>query len=279
MAYGSNASGYWREKSQSRAIAVDGLISICPGNRNLTFVLTKILHILVGHQSDWALRCLSTLLTGTVSLKDNNAVCRSRRNESGSVAELGPAAVVSEHDVAEAIAEGGQEQSHMTHKPCELQRLSELQEAILERLALCGGWWWCHAGRCRTERGLVRKSWGAFSNSKEMPSIARGLQPGAEVEAVQGLQRWEVGCLLESGENQLWCWKSEWVAVKRAMTTRWQLQQLEVSASACQLHHLASLLHETNTSRACSSCSCPSHQDEFHLSHNHSLLRLLADDA
>lgn len=139
---------------------MNDLISTRPGSRDGVFVLTKILHILVGYQSDWALWCLSTLRTGTVSLKDDNAVRRCRGHESGPVAELSPAAVVLEEDVAEAIAECSQEESDMSDEPCELERLGELHEALLERFALRSGRWWCHVGAVsRAQWGGDWRSW------------------------------------------------------------------------------------------------------------------------
>lgn len=204
MAYGSNARGYWRENNHRRAIAENDLISTHPGSHDRVFVLTKVLHILVGHQSDWALRCLSTLRTGTVSLKDHNAVRRSGCDEGGSVAELSPAAVVLEEDVAQAIAERGQEERHMSDEPCELQRLSELQEALLERFALRGGRWWCHVWA--VSRAQWRADWRsrvACDSCKEMPTAAKVLESGRQVGARIGVECEGIGGLQASCSKSL----------------------------------------------------------------------------
>lgn len=125
MAYGSMASGYWREKSHRRAIAVRILVSSCdyPGHFTCSGWLTKVLHILVGDQCQWAAWLLARLCACAVSLEDYYAVGGRGCDEGGAIAELGPPAVVLEEDVTEAVAERAEEQCHMADEPRKLQRL------------------------------------------------------------------------------------------------------------------------------------------------------------
>jgi hypothetical protein len=106
---------------------------------DLLFIwLTKVLHILVANQLERAALALTALRTCAVALEDNDAVGDGSGNESGAVREASPAAGRVEGDVAQGVAEGGEQESHMSSKPSELEGLDESDEALLGRLARRG---------------------------------------------------------------------------------------------------------------------------------------------
>lgn len=108
------------------------------------------MHILVADQLEWAALALTALGASAVALEDDNTVGDGSGEEGGAVREASPAAGRVEGDVAEAIAESAQEESHMSSEPGELERLCECDKALLGRLArrrrghFCSGivvWW------------------------------------------------------------------------------------------------------------------------------------------
>lgn len=101
---------------------------------------SKVLHIFITSQSQWAAWLLASLCASAVALEYHNTVCRGCGNEGSAVAELRPAAVVVEEDVAQRVSERGQQEGDVADEPCELERLSKLQQALLQRLIRGRGW-------------------------------------------------------------------------------------------------------------------------------------------
>jgi hypothetical protein len=93
------------------------------------------LHILVANQLERAALALTALRTSAVTLEDDDTVGDGSSNESGAVREASPAAGRVEGDVAQAIAESGEQEGHMSSKPGELESLDESDKALLGRLA------------------------------------------------------------------------------------------------------------------------------------------------
>ena len=118
--------------------------------------LTKILHVLVANDGQWAPLTFSTLGTGSVSLKDHDAVRSGCSDKCSAVAEAGPPGGRVEGDVAQAVAECAEQEGDMAAEPCELQsadiilsqywafawclreylRLGKLHQSGLQRLRL-----------------------------------------------------------------------------------------------------------------------------------------------
>ena len=83
--------------------------------------LTQVLHILICRQRQRAALTLAALLTRAVALEHDNTVGDSCGDESGTVAEAGPARVEVEGDVAEHVAQRAEEERHMPAEPGELE--------------------------------------------------------------------------------------------------------------------------------------------------------------
>ena len=93
------------------------------------------MHVLVTDQLERAALALTALRTSAVALEDDDAVGDGSGNEGGAVREASPAAGRVEGDVAQAVAEGGEEEGHMSSEPGELESLNESDKALLGRLA------------------------------------------------------------------------------------------------------------------------------------------------
>lgn len=97
--------------------------------------LTKVLHILVGDELERAALALTALGASTVAFEDHDAVSDGSGKESGAVGETGPAAGGVEGDVAQAVAQGAEQQGHVAGEPRELESLRERDKALLRGLA------------------------------------------------------------------------------------------------------------------------------------------------
>jgi len=83
---------------------------LLPGDVGLR---TQVLDVLISNHLHWRAHCLAALLLRTERLEHDNAIGCGGCHEGGAVAELGPTAVVVEGDVAEAVAEGTEEERDM----------------------------------------------------------------------------------------------------------------------------------------------------------------------
>ena len=82
---------------------------------------TQILHVLIPSQLQRGAMPLPTLRTCTVAFEDHDAVGGGGGDKGGAVAVAGPAAGRVEGDVAQAVAEGADEEGDMPAEPGELE--------------------------------------------------------------------------------------------------------------------------------------------------------------
>jgi hypothetical protein len=87
---------------------------------------TKILHILISRQREWAALSLSALLARAVALEDDDAVSCSSGNKRSAVGELSPTAVGVEGDVAQAVTQRAEQEGHVAAEPGELEAAYEI---------------------------------------------------------------------------------------------------------------------------------------------------------
>ena len=98
------------------------------------YILTEVLHVLVSQQLHSSRLGLNAILESrAVRLEDHYAVCRDRGQEGRAVAELGPARVIVERDVGQAIASDSDQKCEVANEPS-LEQVSELQVSLFGQL-------------------------------------------------------------------------------------------------------------------------------------------------
>lgn len=112
--------------------------------------ITKVLHILIPKQLQRGALSLAALGAGAVAFEDDDAVGGGGGDEGGAVAVAGPGAVRVEGDVAQAVAEGAQQERDVADEPGEPAYDSESVS-----------WGWLVGGRERDGRG-----WGGGTHCK-----------------------------------------------------------------------------------------------------------------
>ena len=108
---------------------------------------TEVLHVLIPNDGQSTALRLAGASAGAEALEDHDTVRSSSSYESGAVGETSPLCVKVESDVRERVSSGTQEQCHVANKPRKLQRLRELNHALLKRQA-------CWRRRCHGSRRL-----------------------------------------------------------------------------------------------------------------------------
>ena len=131
---GRRASGIWREKSQTSAIANQNHLSMqCSWSLGLAsgVIRTEVLNILISSQSQWStLLATCTPLASAECFVDDNTVGCCCCHEGCAIRETGPARVEVESDVGETIAEGAEEERDVSDEPAESVYVSMMFRSI-----------------------------------------------------------------------------------------------------------------------------------------------------
>lgn len=126
-------------------------------------LLTQVLHILVTSKGQRTAGLFAALDAGFVALEHHNAVRGSCSDEGSAVAELRPFAVVVEEDVAERVADGGEEERDVADEPGELESLRCVSMSIWccpLYLALCASheaYLWAASYLGKIEQSLLKR--------------------------------------------------------------------------------------------------------------------------
>ena len=120
---------------------------------------TQVLNIFVSEQLQGAALTLPTLCTCTVAFEYDDTVCCCRRDEGGAVAEARPATDGVEGDVAQAVAEGAEQERHMPAEPRELQSTFRSEVSRFSSSAMAVDSYVCASFINRAVRGSDGFAW------------------------------------------------------------------------------------------------------------------------